>query len=137
MWSSLSICSLGPKVLALLNSFFFFFFFFGFLLPHVWHMEVPGLGVESELQWSAYTTAPATLDLGHIWDLFCSLQNAGSLIHRVEPEIEHKSSWRLCRFLNLLSHNWDSINSQDFLPIYSCLLSQSNIKKNYFAFFKR
>ena len=27
----------------------FFFFFLVFLGPHPWHMEVPGLGVESEL----------------------------------------------------------------------------------------
>ena len=32
--------------------FFFFFFFFG---PHLWHMEGPRLGVESELQLPAYT----------------------------------------------------------------------------------
>ena len=29
---------------------FFFFFFFCFLGPHLWHTEVPGLGVKSELQ---------------------------------------------------------------------------------------
>ena len=29
--------------------FFFFFFFFVFLGPHWWHMEVPRLGVQSEL----------------------------------------------------------------------------------------
>ena len=30
--------------------FFFFFFFFVFLGPHLGHVEVPRLGVESELQ---------------------------------------------------------------------------------------
>ena len=34
-----------------------FFFFFLFLGLHVWHMEAPGLGIESELQLPAYTTA--------------------------------------------------------------------------------
>ena len=29
------------------------------LEPHPWHMEVPGLGVRSELQLPAYTTATA------------------------------------------------------------------------------
>ena len=33
------------------------FFFFFFLGPHLWHMEIPRLGVESELQLLAYTTA--------------------------------------------------------------------------------
>ena len=33
------------------------FFFFPFLEPHLWHTEVPRLGVKSELQELAYTTA--------------------------------------------------------------------------------
>ena len=46
--------SSGPS-----SSFFFFFFFLG---PYPWHMEVPGLGVESKLQLPASTTATATPD---------------------------------------------------------------------------
>ena len=38
------------------------FFFFCFLGPHLWHMEVPRLGVESELQRLVYTTATAMPD---------------------------------------------------------------------------
>ena len=38
----------------------FFFFFFDFLGPYLWHMEVPRLGVKSDLQLPAYTTATAT-----------------------------------------------------------------------------
>ena len=37
-----------------------FFFFFAFLGPYPQHMEVPRLGVESELLLPAYTTATAT-----------------------------------------------------------------------------
>ena len=44
------------KFLALLTKFIFFFFFFLGLL-HLRHMEVPRLGVESELQLPVYTTA--------------------------------------------------------------------------------
>ena len=33
------------------------------------HMEIPRLGVESELQPLAYTTATATWDLRHVCDL--------------------------------------------------------------------
>ena len=33
------------------------------------HMEVPWLGVESELQLPAYTTATAMPDPNHVWDL--------------------------------------------------------------------
>ena len=40
--------------------------FFFFLQPHQWSMEVPGLGVESELQLLAYARATATLELNGI-----------------------------------------------------------------------
>ena len=40
---------------------FFFFPPFFFLGPHPLHMEAPRLGVESELQLPAYTTATATV----------------------------------------------------------------------------
>ena len=38
-----------------------FFLFFVFLGPYLWHMEVPRLGVKSELQLLAYTTVTASL----------------------------------------------------------------------------
>ena len=41
---------------------FFFFFFFFFLGLHLWHTEVPRLGVKSELQLPAYVTATAMPD---------------------------------------------------------------------------
>ena len=50
-------------------------------------MEVPGLGIELELQLLAYTTATATQDLSHIFDL-------------------HHSSWQ-CWILNPLSQARD------------------------------
>ena len=43
-----------------ISSSSFFFFFSG---PHLRHMEVSRLGVESELQLPAYTTATAMPDL--------------------------------------------------------------------------
>ena len=46
-----------------------FFFLFCFLGPHPWHVEVPRLGVESELQLPAYTTATATPNPSHICNL--------------------------------------------------------------------
>ena len=43
--------------------------FFVFLGLHPGHMEVSRLGIESELQLSAYTRATAMLDPSHICDL--------------------------------------------------------------------
>ena len=48
---------------------FYLFIYLTFLGPRWWHMEVPRLGVESELQLPAYTTATAMADLSCISDL--------------------------------------------------------------------
>ena len=76
--------------------YFFFFFFFCILGPYPWDMEVPRLGVESDLQLPFYDTAHS---------------NAGSLTHLVRPGIEPASSWILVRFLiKLLNHYRDPKN---------------------------
>ena len=49
------------------RSFILFILFFSAL--HQWHMEVPRLGVESELQLPAYNTATVSPDLSHNCDL--------------------------------------------------------------------
>ena len=62
------------------NIFLFLNFCFVFLGLHSWHVEVPRLGVESELQPLAHTTA--TQNLSHICDLdHSSRQPTRSLIH--------------------------------------------------------
>ena len=66
-------------MLLALSCFFVSFCFSG---THLWHMEVPQLGVESELQLLAYTTATAMQDPSLVCDL-------------------HHSSWQ-CRILNPL-----------------------------------
>ena len=77
---------LGGKRIGNGDKFFFFLISVG---PHLWHMEVPRLGteLELELQLLAYAAATATWDLSHI----CTL---------------HHSSWQ-CRNLNLLSEARD------------------------------
>ena len=40
-----------------------------FLGPHLWHMKIPRLRVESELQPPAYTRATATPDLSRVCNL--------------------------------------------------------------------
>jgi len=89
----INICSLfEEKVFWLFFSSFFraaqvlslsFFFFPCFLGLHLQHMEVPRLGVKSELQLLPYTMATTTWDLSHI----CS---------------RHHCSWQ-CQILNPLS----------------------------------
>ena len=67
--------------------FFVCFFCFVFLGLHPWHIEVPRLGVQSELQLLAYARATGTRDPSHIHDV-------------------HHSSWR-CQILNLLIESRD------------------------------
>ena len=53
----------GHELLLVQKTVFFFFFFLLFFLQlHLGHMEVPRLGVRSELQLPAYTIATAMLD---------------------------------------------------------------------------
>ena len=68
----------------LINPGFFvgLFFHFCLLRPYLLHMEVPRLGVQSELQLPAYTTATAMPELNRVCDL-------------------HHSSWQ-CQILNQL-----------------------------------
>ena len=65
------------------DSWQLFYFYFIYFIFNLWHMEVSGVEVKSELQLLAYTIAIATPDLSCILDICCSLQE--------------------CRILNLLS----------------------------------
>ena len=58
----------------------FFVFVFVFLLgPYLWLMEVPGLGLESELLLPVYTTATAMQDPSHVCNLHHSSRQCGIL----------------------------------------------------------
>ena len=57
-----------------IKKFFCFFFFFVLLGSNMQHVEVPRLGVQSELYLLAYTTAIATGDPSHICNLHHSSQ---------------------------------------------------------------
>ena len=81
-------------------------FFFCFLAasrlppPRQWHMKVPRLGVTLELQLLACSTATATRNLSHIFDLYHSSRNAGSRTHGASAGIELASSWILAKFIS-------------------------------------
>ena len=73
------------------------FFFFHM---HLWHVEVPGPGVEAAA--GTYATALATPGPSHTCGLRCSLRECKTL----NPMSE--ASQRLCWVLNLLSHKGSS-----------------------------
>ena len=62
-------------MLSLLFTFVFqhLYIYFFILGLHMWHMEVPGLGVELELLLQAYATVTAIPDVSRICDLYGGL----------------------------------------------------------------
>ena len=73
----------------------FYFILFHFIIDfflwlHLWHMKFPRLGVESELQLQAYTTARATLDPSCICNLCHSLQQHQTLNLVTETKHPHR-----------------------------------------------
>ena len=60
-----------------------FFFLSGL---HLWHMEVPRLGVEWQLQLPAYATATATQDPSHV----CKLQHSSQQCQIPDPLVEDR-----------------------------------------------
>ena len=75
----------------------FFFFFFSFLGPHPRHMEVPRLGVKSELQLPA--TARATWDLSLLFDLHHNSRQRWILNPLSEAKNQTRTLMRLAGFL--------------------------------------
>ena len=80
--------------------------------PRLWHMDVPRIGVEWELQLPVYTTATAMPDPSHVPATYAAAcSNIRSLTHRARPGIEPSSSQTLWQAINPLSHKGNSIVS--------------------------
>ena len=72
-------------------------------------MEVPGLGVESEVQLPACTTATATLDVSHICDLYHSLQQCSIFNPLSEARDQIRILMDTSQALNPLNHNENTV----------------------------
>ena len=84
-----------------------------FLGPQLWHMEVPRLGVQSELQLQHHRIQAnsMTYTIAH--------GDAGSLTHLARPGIKSASSLILFGFIPL-SHNGNS-REKFFMCKYTCI----------------
>ena len=92
--------------------------FFAFLGPHLWHMEVPRLGVESELQLPAYTAATATSDLSCVCDLHHTAHSNGkSLTQWARPGIKPVFSLILST-LGTTKPQWELPHSLFFIQFH-------------------
>ena len=80
-----------------------------FLSPYLWHVEVPRLGVELELQVPGYTTATATLGPRRICDLCCSLQQCHILYSLSKARDQTCILTDMSQVLNLVSHKGNSV----------------------------
>ena len=88
-----------------------FFFLFSFLGLHLWHMEVPRLGVELELQQSASAIATATWVPSQVFN-------------------QHHSSWQ-CQILSLLSEGRDQTHILMDASLVHNLLSHNENSPNW------
>ena len=70
-------------------------------------MQVPGLGVESELQLPAYTTAAETPDLSCMCDV-CTLCSQKRRILNLLSEARDQTHILMDLGLLLLGHNWNA-----------------------------
>ena len=100
----------------LMVHFFFFwifkmFIFLSFLGLQLWCMEVPRIGVESELQLLAYITATAKPDLSRICNLLHSSQQDWILNPLSEARDWTHILMDTSQILNLLSYDMNSHGS--------------------------
>ena len=115
----------SPVTLSVIKSLLLLLFsFYGQL--HLWHMEVLGLAVESELQLPACTTATATLDLSHICDPYHRLWQC-----RIFNPLS-KARDRACILMDTVSGSspaepqWESLNYYYILDEVIKFLSSKN-----------
>ena len=97
---------------------FIYWFIFVFWGPHPQNMEVPRLGVKSELQLPAYATATATQDPSCICNLPHCSQQCCILNPVREARVEPTSTWVLVGFVSAVPQ-WELtlINISVFMPV--------------------
>ena len=85
----------------------FFFSLLCFSGPHLWHLEVPRLGVKSELQLSAYATATATPDLSHV----CNLYHSSWECWIPHPLSQARDWTRILMDTSWVQHHWATMGT--------------------------
>ena len=96
-----------------------FFFFFCFLGPHLWHVEVPRQGVQSELQLMAYATVTAT------WDpsLVCSLHHSSRHRQILNPPSKARDQTYILRDTSQICFHCTTIGTPCERSFYCILYS--------------
>ena len=89
---------------------FFIFLFFVFLGPHLWQTEVPRLGVESELQLPACTTATATRDPSCI----CNLHHSSQQCWILNPLSKARDQTYILTDASQIRFHWATMGTPQF-----------------------
>ena len=101
-------------------------------------MEVPRLGVESELQLPAYNTVIATKDPSHVLKTYAvAHSNTRSLTHWGRPGIELSSSWTLVGFCEEPLTQWELPVNQLYFNKQIGILKKRDSLKNQKPFRER
>ena len=121
---TLVIGSLGLIVRTDFLSFFFLFIYLFCFFMHLQYMEVPRLGVQSELQLPVYATATATAtrDPSHVCDLHHSSWQRWIFNPRSEARNQTRNLMDASQVHLLLSHKGNSLTST-FIPLILELLN--------------
>ena len=90
--------------------YYYYYYYFCFLGPNLRHVEVPRLGVESELQLLAYTTAIVMCDPSRVCDLYHSSRQC-QIFNPLSKgrDRTHNTSQFLVRFVSAAPHG-NSLN---------------------------
>ena len=105
--------------------FILFIYLFIFLGPHPQHMEVPGLGVESELQLLAYATATAKRDSSHV----CHLHHSSWQHQIFNPRSQARDGTRILPDTSLVPYCWATMGTPSIAKTES-IYPLSTIIKN-------
>ena len=95
---------------------YFYLFIYCFLGLYPWHMDVPGLGVESEVQLPAYTTAIATWDLSHV----CDLQHSSRQHWFLNPLCKTRDRTRTLMDPSQIPYRWATTGTPRFSILKDC-----------------
>ena len=90
-----------------------FSYFSVFLGPHPRHVEIPRLGVESELQLPAYTTATAPWDLSCV----CDLHHSSLQRQILNPVSEARDRTCILMDTSQVCYHWTTTGTPIVLPL--------------------
>ena len=116
-----------------------FFFFPSFLDPHVWHIEIPRLGVELELQSPVHATATAMQDPSQVCDLRCSSRQRWML----NPLSEARDQTRILMDTSHVRYHWATTGTPSecilcvslTLPVLRRTLSLAALPRHWETFY--